>query len=1343
MPSGTSETAAQASPSISADFLTGSTEVGLDRIRTRLLDLTNRNKLLNYRHTAASSLWVVEASIDAVFQSLRDGNKLAFMPVPEPEFEGSAAPTAKDYAAELGWETSFDLDTVDDTPPEGLAVLHYHEDLDRLSRKITGAAKTAIEESGANMLHLVFGFLEWYESGDSSQPHLAPLVVSPMAIERVGGKGRAVDTVIEYSGEDVETNLSLVEKMRREFGLEIPLLADDDTPESYFEKFSDILKLKKTWRIRRHITLALLSFGKLLMYRDLDPRTWPTDQSIAKHALVRELFEGSKNPVGDPAEEYPIDAPDLVKDVPQLIRDADSSQHSALVHALRGQNLVIEGPPGTGKSQTITNLIAAALARGKTVLFVAEKLAALEVVRRRLDDAGLGIFCLELHSHKTKKGALINDIGQRCAARGTFKEPRELDLHLSTAEEKKRLLTQYASLINQTVEPFGATVFEILWALDRRGQDVPEFRDRLTQVILPIVVKYSRPQFSQTEQFLSVYGRHLSAVLDSAGSLREHPWAWITKPLLFEEEERILTLLAEFLSTLEQVTEHCTHLLSDARIALTQNHSELETAMHTLAPLPESGGALIQDLMAPCQSPETRESLLEFIREVESFRRSFTKVAACAGSATPLLDVMTANELARALDCFNRWGLDGYSIAQIRDLVLTTAGTARLLSEAQSSFRVLLTAIGCDAPVSLTSSTFLLETARIIEAAPFERLHLRLPSFEHERAQPTLNAASKEAQELNATESSLSAEFDLTFVGSAVTPNQLLEHAAVLDQASLWQRFFGGGYRDAVRAYRRIARHRKKISRREMSTSLRTLGEFTGRRGRFEANPAYRDLLGSHFQGVATPWEDLHAVLLWYEQIFVALPEHQTQSEPFRRLVFTARAEHLKSIKATLGPAQEHRQALEQIVTRVGDFTRKVPNQRALMISGSFEDILSSLQMFTHEIGDALKAVDAASISDDLCLADVSGAIAAAQCRTAIANVQSNPGLAALIGPSFRGVNTDIEPIRHTVKFAETIASGSLPQQTVTWLLCPEYGARLTDLRTWLTGAAECATKLTAQGEELASLSGSASWRNVAGGSWGGLQALAAYALAKSNDLPEWNHFLRVQIESREKGLSRLTAMAEDRTLEPRQLPAAFHYVFYNTLARSVFTEHADLSQVTGVTQEELRHQFAQADREAIRLYSERVAALIDLRYVPPGNPSGKVSEKTEMSLLIHETAKQKKHIPIRQLLRRSANALVALKPCFMMGPLSVAQYLAPGQLKFDFVVMDEASQLKPEDAIGALARGGQVVIVGDPKQLPPTNFFDRVSLDTDDEVSDETRTAGVLRAVGAATGGNGAGFAE
>ena len=123
-------------------------------------------------------------------------------------------------------------------------------------------------------------------------------------------------------------------------------------------------------------------------------------------------------------------------------------KHSALIDAIHGKNLVIEGPPGSGKSQTITNLIAAALLNGKKVLFVAEKMAALEVVKRRLDRAGLGEFCLELHSHKTHKRKVLEDIEARMMRQATMPTTEEIDAQITRYEELKRQLNEYAALIN-------------------------------------------------------------------------------------------------------------------------------------------------------------------------------------------------------------------------------------------------------------------------------------------------------------------------------------------------------------------------------------------------------------------------------------------------------------------------------------------------------------------------------------------------------------------------------------------------------------------------------------------------------------------------------------------------------------------------------------------------------------------------------------------------------------------------------------------------------------------------------------------------------------------------------
>jgi very-short-patch-repair endonuclease len=1351
-------------PGISPDFLTGSTELGLDRIRTRLLDLTNRNKLLNFKHSNASSLRVVDASLDDAFQRLRDNEKVAFEPVPEPDYEiddeapkakrhwrpergrpdaapmpglleqlgdkdgqqqqtsRKGKPTAKDHAETLGWNTSYDLD--DDAQEDVVCrVLHFHEQLDTVSRKIATAANTAIEESGTNMLYLVFGFLEWYESDDSKLPRLAPLITLPVSIERSGGKGKSVEVVIEYTGEDLETNLSLAEKMRRDFGLEIPVFDEDDTPGSYFAKFDEILEIKNRWSIRSHMSLALLSFGKLLMYRDLDPKNWPAGESIAKHDLVRELFEGTKNTEVERGEEYAIDAPELKEIVPHLIRDADSSQHSALIHALRGQNLVIEGPPGTGKSQTITNLIAAVLAKGKNVLFVAEKLAALEVVRSRMDDAGLGVFCLEVHSHKTKKGALLNDLAQRCKARGSFRDPQDLDRQLAVVEDKKRLLSRYAALVNTAVEPFNETVFNILWARDRCGQEVASHRERLGQVILPAVVKYSQVQFTQGEQFIAVYAQHLAEILAPGKAVEAHPWAWVEKPLVFEEEERLQAHLDEFMEIVGRAEKLCQHLSDKTGLTLSRTARGLEHASLTLAALPASADAVVETLLEPCQSPRNRRKLGEFIGHVRTFRRGVEDLSASAGDVNAILDGQAQDKLSGALETLGRWGLDAQSVADLRSLAGMSAETARLLGEAHASFRILLTVMGCEASASLATAGFLLETVRIVENAPFERLHLRHASFENENTKRVVENAAAEAKALKESEKSLAEEFDLTLGAGIHTAPELLRCADALDKTSLWGRLFGGDYRKAVKTYRRIVRNGKGAARTHMSGRLRSVADYTQSRSQFENHAAYRNALGPNFQGIESEWEDLQHLVLWYEQTFVLLPEHQSQSETFRSLLFSARTERLKAIKANVGSVQEHREALEQIVGRVTDWTRAVPSQRAVLVAGSFDEIAASLERFGREVRTVLEVIETFRIKDTVTLRELPGIVSRAdECRRAMAAVQADTDLPAILGDAYRGVTTDIEPIEQTVQFAASVASGTLPQKGVEWLLSREHEPRLSELRAGLKGAHGCGERLRGALDGLAETSGSEAWREGVENSWGSLRARAEHAVAYREDLSRWNHFLRLRIQSHEQGLDKLTLLGDTRVLGTSELGAAFRFAFYNTLARSIFTEQPELSHVTGVTQEQVRQQFAAADREAIRLYSERVAALIDRRYVPDGERSGPVKDWTELSLIVKEINKQKRHIPIRQLFQRAPRALLALKPCFMMGPLSVAQYLAPGKMKFDLVVMDEASQLKPEDAIGSLARGGKVVIVGDPKQLPPTNFFQRVSMDAEDDDDAENR---------------------
>ena len=1254
-----------------------------------------------------------------------NGAKLPFSPVPEPGVLIKDGLVPKDHADELGWNTSFDLEETNDSTPDHLPVLHYLDSLDTVSRKIASAAKTVIEESGTNMLYLVFGFLEWYESDDSLQSHLAPLIVVPVRIERIGGKGRTLETVVEYAdGEDVSSNLSLVEKMRRDFGIDIPRLDDEDTPESYFERFRDILDIKPTWKIRPQITLAMLSFGKLLMYRDLDPKNWPKNQNIAKHAIVRELFEGTKNTEIAFADEYSIDAPEVKLDVPPLILDADSSQHSALIHALRGHNLVIEGPPGTGKSQTITNLIAAALAKGKTVLFVSEKLAALEVVRSRLDDAGLGVFCLELHSHKTKKGALLKDIAQRYKLRGTFRDPQSLDRHMSEVEQKKHLLTQYSSLINKRVEPIGETVFEILWAREGLSQKTEHYKDEIGQLLLPSLVNYSQEQFIEAEQFLVLYSQHLFHAMSSWSSIEKHPWAWLSRDLEFEEEERLMRHLESLLELISRSNQCCEDLQSSTGIVLDRSERGLLLAANTLSLLPERGAAVCVSLLETCRSAANRLKLSEFLHQVEMYDETRKELHSFAAEPDRFGVEAKDEELRAALESLREWKLERETVSDLYSILEIANKAEREAEKAASSFAELLSNLGIETDATVTTARYALEAGRILESTPTAKLYVRQISFEAERTEVILNDGKERALRLKNKESELKQRFDLGTRGSAYDSGELSRFASIIEDSSLLKRIFGAEYRKAIKIHRQLSLTDSKVSRRDRCDDLRSIAEFLNQRSEFECDPVYQTALSSHFRGADSPWDDALAIARWYQCVLIAFPQHHSQAEPFRSLLLSGRTEVLRTIQARGAGLKDQSLTIEGFLERVSELSRRVPSRRILFTSGDLDDITKNIRELVEVLSAALKSVVEFTILPDFSFDYVPSLLqAAGKYRKAGTTALACPDVPKLIGSAYAGLTTDLSSLRATLKFAESLANEKFQPTVAIWLLCNECDEHLKALTKELTQAVEWASEIHSSLSALHALTGAAFWCEDTSRPLAEFAARIGFALEHSAELGQWIHFLRLRQESKERGLERLTSKGDVKSIKANDLPVAFRFVFYNTLSRSAFSEHPYLGQASGITQETLRKQFAESDKEAIRLFRERAAAAIDRRPLPFGNQSGPVKTWTDMALIQNEINKQMRHIPIRQLLLRSAKALVALKPCFMMGPLSVAQYLAPGELKFDLVVMDEASQLKPEDSIGAIARGGQIVIVGDPKQLPPTNFFQRVSLG-DDEEQDESLMA-------------------
>jgi DNA polymerase III delta prime subunit len=514
----------------------------LDRSRQELLDLGLRNPLIN--HSKHRGLKILEEDSSFIFNALvNDGKNFSFQPIEE-EKSGAIADekSNENYLIEQN------------SNPRNVGYkLKTSFDADKLATKLLrlfSESRTIIEEQGVNALYLALGMFHWFESSNSQVDRSAPLVLIPVELQRSTAQERFK---IKYSDAEIDCNLSLYAKMKEDFGITLPDFPDQD--DFIFSKYVDQIKSAihgmTQWYIdENEIYLGFFSFNKFLMYKDLDGSNWPDNNKphLAKifDFLFGEGFLESSNQISD---EIFLDELPEVEDV-SFVLDADSSQTSAILDIRHGMHLVIQGPPGTGKSQTITNIISDSLAQGKRILFVSEKIAALEVVKRRLDLVGLGEACLELHSHKTNKKEVLAEL-KRTIELG---KPKIADDEIieSRLKEIKAKLNEYCSAINTPILNSKISPNQAIGAISKlkekfRGIDKPSICGN------PIVPDSSRLAMQQNYELL----QQVQRALESIRSNSENPFQGVQKKdLLPFERMKIETLLSSLHVSINEIISY-------------------------------------------------------------------------------------------------------------------------------------------------------------------------------------------------------------------------------------------------------------------------------------------------------------------------------------------------------------------------------------------------------------------------------------------------------------------------------------------------------------------------------------------------------------------------------------------------------------------------------------------------------------------------------------------------------------------------------------------------------------------------------------------------------------------
>ena len=460
----------------------------IDKWRQNLLDLTKRNALINCRISPRGAVRIVHPSTEDVWRRIGIGDgRMTFarreeLVPPEDDPSENVSPATTSLADQIGLfpdttakkrHRNPHLDQClqsDFLKDDHLIAELTDRELDLRLRRLHLRAKESLSEQGVHSLFLGFGLLKWYESNDSEVALFSPLMLVPVDLDR-----RTADvpwTIAEYE-DDAVPNYSLGQLLKADFDVEmpeLPQLSELEAPDARREFLDEVREAVtdfNRWEVFDDVVLNTFSFQKIAMWQDLG-ENW---ERIGKHDLCRSIAGDESATAADNI--YFLPAPEKFDDriPPQklhTILDCDSSQLEAIVAVKEGMSLVLDGPPGTGKSQTIANLIAEFLAVGKSVLFVSEKSAALEVVKRRLDDRNLGDFCLECHSHKANKKAIVKELA-RCLhlPRQEYPDQRR---ELEELQDVRNRLNHYVRALHRHREPLKITVYQAHGRLARVDQ---------------------------------------------------------------------------------------------------------------------------------------------------------------------------------------------------------------------------------------------------------------------------------------------------------------------------------------------------------------------------------------------------------------------------------------------------------------------------------------------------------------------------------------------------------------------------------------------------------------------------------------------------------------------------------------------------------------------------------------------------------------------------------------------------------------------------------------------------------------------------------------------------------
>ena len=1356
---------------------------GIRRAQEKLIDLSMRNSMLNYKHSESSSrhVRVIDEQIAFLVDALSSGRSLDIIPLPpveevprdedtdvfraalkaakeiDPEWlaaedarraagnrrrasdkvaeralrdrmrvqlgmpEWRLATDPKARANELGINPDYDLPAASVKPrkhhtDDALQTLFFPDRLEAKLSTLHSAARALQEDAGLSALHCAVGFLEWYDPVDSPDPAYAPLLLLPINMEKRITQGEYIYS-IRGRDDDETTNVALREKLKQ-LALDLPEYDPDEGVEEFLKQVGTSLKNRPRWRVRRFATVGLFSFARQVMWADLDPAKWPATGKPESHALLGQIYG---DVAGDQADSvapvYDVDDPALEEKAPALVTEADASQLSAVIDAAGGKNLVIQGPPGTGKSQAITNIIANALWHGKTVLFVSEKMAALKVVKDRLDNMDLGAFCLAVHSAKASKSLVLKAIRERMESPRVRSNVEDVERAQESLRSARQRLTEYAALINSPAGATGRTIHQILWG---------DFtRSALPETVPASALDFRLPEPLKIDRFklgeLIAAGRALDELVASMAAFAEpaqQPWRGIGNLNLTRfDRTRAIELVQQWGEALENLRDRAAALARSSGWPSSESLGDLARDCAAVCEIPDPPPRLNERVLAHAADDDLRRSIARWAIHALRAEQHDAFIARIADRAKLEANLHVG---ARAAAKAEELGVLNATPTELKSLGDQAQTEARGRAAVVQLIADVLTAVGRDPnrEIDFKAEAMVAGYLHHVVALPRERHRWRSSLLDQEECIEALMEADATAGDARSAAAEARFEDAPTphFAESLPSVSELRQAAGTLRGAGMWARL-GREWRIAKTAWRKTFPSERKIVRPEAARRLLSAALWKEKIAHLEANHAAKVAAGRQWRSADTPFEDLIAVAQWMKSIRNVTPLAEPGARELRRLACEASSEEFSAVWAFAERAKELN-VLDAFKAAYAEHSSIRHDADRLAERAA---VLKSLLSETETIG----------LREDRLLKNIPSAIEAITKLTEARSAMAGEPGAALAANIPAVTDTErAEIISATVAHAEKLLTVGLPAPVVEHLLSRECVSRTVALKQQAKGiqegmARESALRETAHATLM-----------LRPDDWCGgpldavpLDALIAKclrAVQNPDALEKQIDLLSIELEADGLGLGDLLRHWTAKGMRYAGVGWTVEAVFFRSAAEKLMRDLPVLGRHAGNTHEQVRANFQRLDREILELNRKLIAAKLQRRQVPPGWRAPSVKDYTDNEMLNHQTGLQQPRIALRRLFSNAGDAIRAYTPCLMMSPMSVAQYLEPGKHLFDLLVVDEASQMKPENALGALMRCSQAVIVGDPQQLPPTDFF-TVSNDGDGQDAEDGPEESIL----------------